>query len=128
MEAFLGGAPRRTDAICSASVEICESRYDRVLLSVVDTPGLDFHDGHELRLDRQVSSIVRYIDAQYADTLKEVSGRRARVWRSVLRRVAGVADEIDIDRNRRSSAKARATSTFICRSGQITETARLIPC
>ncbi|OCH91215.1 hypothetical protein OBBRIDRAFT_792494 [Obba rivulosa] len=73
MERFLEGAPKRTGAIQSASVEICESRYDRVLLSVVDTPGLDFQDGHELRLDRQVSSIVKYIDTQYADTLNEES-------------------------------------------------------
>ncbi|EMD39843.1 hypothetical protein CERSUDRAFT_112110 [Gelatoporia subvermispora B] len=73
MEGFLEGTQKRTEAIRAVSVEICESRYDRVLLSVVDTPGLDFQDGHELRLDRQVSSVVRYIDSQYADTLNEES-------------------------------------------------------
>lgn len=55
-----------------ACVEICESRVDRVLLSVIDTPGLDFQEGHELKLERQVSSIMKYIDLQYADTMDEV--------------------------------------------------------
>ena len=54
-------------------MEICESRYDRVLLTVVDTPGLDFHESRELNLEWQVSSILKYVDQQYADTLSEVS-------------------------------------------------------
>jgi septin family protein len=52
-------------------VEICESKYNRLMLSVIDTPGLDFHDG--LALERQVSSIVKYVETQFADTLSEVS-------------------------------------------------------
>ncbi|KAI0076354.1 hypothetical protein K474DRAFT_1598255 [Panus rudis PR-1116 ss-1] len=73
MERFLRGAPKRTETIQTACVEICESKYDRLLLSVIDTPGLDFQDGHELRLERQVSAIVKYMDTQFADTLSEES-------------------------------------------------------
>ena len=72
MERFLRGAPKRTESIQTACVEICESKYDRLLLSVIDTPGLDFQEGHELKLERQVSSMVKYLDAQFSDTLNEV--------------------------------------------------------
>jgi len=60
-------------------VEICESRYDRVLLTVVDTPGLDFHESRELNLEWQVSSILKYVDQQYADTLSEVGTNASRI-------------------------------------------------
>ncbi|KAI0354919.1 hypothetical protein OH77DRAFT_1590291 [Trametes cingulata] len=73
MERFLKGAPKRTDSIQTACVEICESKYDRLLFSVIDTPGLDFQEGHELRLERQVTAVVKYLDAQFADTLSEES-------------------------------------------------------
>ena len=72
MQRFLRNAPKRTEVIQTACVEICESKYDRLLLSVIDTPGLDFQEGHELKLERQVSGIVKYLDAQFADTLSEV--------------------------------------------------------
>ncbi len=72
MARFLHGSAKRTETIQSACVEICESKYDRLLLSVIDTPGLDFQEGHELRLERQVNGIVKYLDAQFADTLSEV--------------------------------------------------------
>ncbi|THH29121.1 hypothetical protein EUX98_g5081 [Antrodiella citrinella] len=73
MESFLRGSPKRTEGIQAACVEICESKYDRLLLSVIDTPGLDFQHGHELKLERQVTSIVKYMDTQFADTLSEES-------------------------------------------------------
>ncbi|RDX42497.1 hypothetical protein OH76DRAFT_1422481 [Lentinus brumalis] len=73
MARFLHGSAKRTETIQSACVEICESKYDRLLLSVIDTPGLDFQEGHELRLERQVNGIVKYLDAQFADTLSEES-------------------------------------------------------
>ncbi|KAH9841618.1 Septin-domain-containing protein [Rhodofomes roseus] len=73
MEHFLRGTPKRTDSIQSTCIEICESRYDRVLLSVIDTPGLDFQEGHELKLERQVSTVVKYMDTQFSDTLSEES-------------------------------------------------------
>ncbi|EJF64766.1 hypothetical protein DICSQDRAFT_166922, partial [Dichomitus squalens LYAD-421 SS1] len=44
------------------------------LLSIIDTPGLDFREGHELKLERQVSTIVKYLDLQFADTLTKVHG------------------------------------------------------
>ncbi|KAF7298964.1 Septin family p-loop GTPase [Mycena indigotica] len=73
MQRFLRGSPKSTTAIETAVIEICESRFDRVLFSVIDTPGLDFIEGRELKLERQVNSIIKYIDAQYADTMSEES-------------------------------------------------------
>jgi hypothetical protein len=73
VDKFVHGSPERTQEIKTACVEICESRYDRVLLTVVDTPGLDFREGRELNLEWQVSSVLKYADQQYADTLSEVS-------------------------------------------------------
>ena len=40
MDSFLNAGTKRTQAIQTACVEICESRFDRVLFSVIDTPGL----------------------------------------------------------------------------------------
>ncbi|KAI0087872.1 Septin-domain-containing protein [Irpex rosettiformis] len=71
LERLLSGPTKRTNAIEASSIEICESKYDRLLFTVIDTPGLDFHD--ELRLDRQVSTVVKYMDEQFADTLREES-------------------------------------------------------
>ncbi|EEB92482.1 hypothetical protein MPER_09000, partial [Moniliophthora perniciosa FA553] len=73
VDRFLRGAPKATGNINTACIEICESRFDRVLLTVVDTPGLDYNEGRELKLERQVNSIMRYIDSQYADTMSEES-------------------------------------------------------
>jgi septin family protein len=76
LDRFLHGPTKHTQSIQTACVEICESRYDRVLFSVIDTPGLDFADGRELKLERQVNGIIKYVDMQYADTMSEVSWRR----------------------------------------------------
>ncbi|KAG6890627.1 hypothetical protein C0995_006603 [Termitomyces sp. Mi166 len=73
LDRFLQGSTKPTQSIETACIELCESRFDRVLLSVVDTPGLDFTEGKELKLERQVNSIIKYVDAQYADTLSEES-------------------------------------------------------
>lgn len=73
LDRFLNGSLKHTQQINTACVEICESRYDRVLLTVIDTPGLDFSDGHELRVERQVSGMIKYLDTQYADTMNEES-------------------------------------------------------
>jgi hypothetical protein len=72
MDKFLKGSTNATQAIQTACVEICESRFDRVLFSVIDTPGLDFQEGRELKLERQVNAILKYVDVQYADTMSEV--------------------------------------------------------
>jgi hypothetical protein len=66
------GGVKSTPRIHSATIDIHESRFDRVLLSVTDTPGLDFQDGRELKLERQVSNIMKYLDGLYADTMSEV--------------------------------------------------------
>ncbi|KAG6831925.1 hypothetical protein H0H92_006526 [Tricholoma furcatifolium] len=73
LDRFLRGPTKSTKSIETACIETCESRFDRVLLSVIDTPGLDFAAGKELKLERQVNDIMKYIDAQYADTLSEES-------------------------------------------------------
>ncbi|KIK99863.1 hypothetical protein PAXRUDRAFT_822315 [Paxillus rubicundulus Ve08.2h10] len=70
---FLKGGLKHTQSINTACVEIRESRYDRVLLTVIDTPGLDFSPGQELSVERQVTSVIRYLDEQYADTMNEES-------------------------------------------------------
>ena len=79
VDTFLHGSLERTQEIGTACVEICESRYDRVLLTVVDTPGLDFRQNRELNLEWQVSSILKYVDQQYADTLSEVGANKSRI-------------------------------------------------
>ncbi|KDR82809.1 hypothetical protein GALMADRAFT_57922 [Galerina marginata CBS 339.88] len=73
LERFLKGSAKATEDIQTACVEICESRFDRVLFSVIDTPGLDFLEGRELKLERQVNTVIKYVDAQYADTMSEES-------------------------------------------------------
>ena len=73
MDRFLQGTTKHTQSIQTACVEICESRFDRLLFSVIDTPGLDFAEGRQLRLERQVNGIIKYLDSQYADTMSEVS-------------------------------------------------------
>lgn len=51
---FLSKSRKGTRAIQKASVEITEGRYDRILLTLIDTPGLRFGDGEELALERSV--------------------------------------------------------------------------
>ncbi|KAI9443089.1 septin family protein [Lactarius indigo] len=70
---FMRGGVKATPRIHSATIDIHESRFDRVLLSVIDTPGLDFQEGRELKLERQVSDIMKYLDGLYADTMSEES-------------------------------------------------------
>lgn len=72
LDRFLKGGLKHTQAIDTACVEICESRYDRVLLTVIDTPGLEFTPRNELNVERQVTDIIKYIDEQYAATMNEV--------------------------------------------------------
>ena len=100
------GGVKATPRIQSATIDIHESRFDRVLLSVIDTPGLDFQDGRELKLERQVSSIMKYLDGLYADTMSEV--RLVRYLRQV-----GV-NELIIPRNPKSCDKVRVTSMCTC--------------
>ncbi|KAF9450588.1 hypothetical protein P691DRAFT_773844 [Macrolepiota fuliginosa MF-IS2] len=73
LDKFLDDAAKSTSAIQSTTIEISESKFDRILLSVIDTPGLDFQEGRELRLERQVNAILRHVDSQYADTMNEVN-------------------------------------------------------
>ena len=108
VDRFLKGSTKATQAIQTACVEICESRFDRVLFSVIDTPGLDFQEGRELKLERQVTSIIKYVDAQYADTMTEV---RAFFNVSTLTRPNRFS------RSPRSSDRAKETNIFICESG-----------
>lgn len=88
-------------------MEISESRYDRVLLTVIDTPGLDFGEGRELSVERQVTNIIRYIDQQYADTMIEVR-RFAYVWM--------VGGFLMYRRRAKSFGRVKETNIFTCRS------------
>ena len=72
LDRFLKGGLKRTQTINTACIEICESLHDRVLLTVIDTPGLEFTPGKELTVERQVTNIIKYIDEQYAATMNEV--------------------------------------------------------
>ncbi|KAG6377157.1 septin family protein [Boletus reticuloceps] len=73
LDRFLKGGLKHTQTINTACIEICESRYDRIHLTVIDTPGLDFSPGKELSVERQVTNIIKYIDEQYAATMNEES-------------------------------------------------------
>lgn len=108
VDQFLKGSTKTTQAIQTACVEICESRFDRVLFSVIDTPGLDFQEGRELKLERQVTSIIKYVDAQYADTMTEV-----RVSFDVFTPIRPNQSF----RSPRLFDRAKETNIFICESG-----------
>ena len=103
---FLRGSLERTEEIKTACVEICESKYDRVLLTVVDTPGLDFHESRELNLEWQVSSILKYVDQQYADTLSEVS--------TTTSNMPACASSHRLSRKQRLSDSPKGISIFTC--------------
>lgn len=72
IKAFCEAPIRHTKTLKSLSVEVCEERHERVQLTVIDAPGFDFEQGHELDLERGVSSVVRYLDTQFAETMGEV--------------------------------------------------------
>jgi hypothetical protein len=57
--------------LATAVVELAESPSERLLLSVIDTPGFDFRDNKELALERQVSSVLKYVNDLYAETMDE---------------------------------------------------------
>lgn len=73
VETFLATSRKGTKELRTACVEIAENRFDRVLLTLIDTPGLDFSEGKELRLERDVTSLVRYLDLQFDETMGEES-------------------------------------------------------
>ena len=50
-----------------------DSPSENMLLSVIDTPGLEFGAGKELVLEQQINSLVREIEGRYADTMIEES-------------------------------------------------------
>ncbi|CEL62540.1 Septin-9 OS=Homo sapiens GN=SEPT9 PE=1 SV=2 [Rhizoctonia solani AG-1 IB] len=62
---------RPTRDISTLTLEVPHS--DRLVLTVIDTPGLDYSDGAELELEKAVTGLVKYIDSQYTETLGEES-------------------------------------------------------
>jgi len=60
---------RPTRTLTTSTVELSGS--ERVVLTVIDTPGLDYSEGAELELEKAVTALVKYIDTQYAETLGE---------------------------------------------------------
>ena len=73
VETFLASSRKVTTGLRTACIEIAENRFDRVLLTLIDTPGLNFAEGKELRLERDVTSLVKYLDLQYDETMGEES-------------------------------------------------------
>jgi septin family protein len=73
VETFVSKSRKSTRSLQTACVEIVESRFDRVLLTLIDTPGLNYAEGQELDLERSVSSLVKYLDNKYDETMGEVS-------------------------------------------------------
>jgi len=73
VETFLSTARKSTKELRTACIEIAENRFDRVLLTLIDTPGLDFSDGKELKCERDVTALVKYLDLQYDETMGEES-------------------------------------------------------
>jgi septin family protein len=71
VESFLAHKPKATKEIKSLNVEIIASISERLLLTVIDTPGLEFSSGRELVLEQQTNGIIREIDKRYAETLIE---------------------------------------------------------
>jgi septin family protein len=69
---FLSKSRKSTRGLQTACVEIAETRFDRVLLTLIDTPGLNFEEGKELGLERAVSGLVKYLDLQFDETMGEV--------------------------------------------------------
>ncbi|KAG8907706.1 hypothetical protein FRB99_002502 [Tulasnella sp. 403] len=70
---FTEGATKQTKALKTVAVEVCEERHERIHLTVIDTVGFDFEEGKELELERGVSSLVKYLDTQFAETMGEES-------------------------------------------------------
>ncbi|PVF97315.1 hypothetical protein CPB86DRAFT_707200 [Serendipita vermifera] len=71
VETFMSKSRKSTRSLQTASIEIAETRFDRVLLTLIDTPGLSFEEGQELSLERSVSSLVKYLDNQFDETMGE---------------------------------------------------------
>jgi len=51
---FFSRSRKSTRSIQKASIEITEAHYERMMLTLIDTPGLRFGEGEELALERSV--------------------------------------------------------------------------
>lgn len=60
-----------TESITTLQLEILDSPATSLLLTVVDTPGLDFNPGKELVLEGQVRAVVREIERRYGESMVE---------------------------------------------------------
>ncbi|CAE7062823.1 unnamed protein product [Rhizoctonia solani] len=56
-----------------STITVDSSSSDRLVLTVIDTPGLDYSEGAELELEKAVTGLVKHVDSQYAETLGEES-------------------------------------------------------
>ena len=74
---------------------------------------MDFAEGRELKLERQVGGVIKYIDQQYADTMSEVT-RLYLLYPWLLL--------IGLSRSRRSSVRVKEINTFICEWSRIPHT------
>ncbi|KZT39916.1 hypothetical protein SISSUDRAFT_1044871 [Sistotremastrum suecicum HHB10207 ss-3] len=71
LERFLHGPTKHTKSIKLTRVEVLDSPSERLTLTAIDTPGLNFDVGMELELESQVRDIVKFIDDLYMDSLEE---------------------------------------------------------
>lgn len=70
--ASLDALPARPTRVLSTTTTELPG-VDRLVLTVIDTPGLDYSPGAELELEKSVTALVKYVDTQYAETLGEES-------------------------------------------------------
>lgn len=80
LQMFRQSSGRPTSSISTATVEILQSAPnrvpgidDRIALTCIDTPSLDYSEGKELALELSISELVRYIDLLFAETMAEES-------------------------------------------------------
>jgi septin family protein len=80
LQTYRQSSGRPTTAIKTATFEILQgapnrtpSMDDRIAVTCIDTPGLDYSESKELALELSVSEIVRYLDLQFAETMVEES-------------------------------------------------------
>jgi septin family protein len=107
VESFMSKSRKSTRKLQTACAEIAESRFDRILLTLVDTPGLAFDDGQELVLERSVSALVKYLDMQYNESMGEASNSNT---------VLSLGIELtSLYRNQKSFVKTKETNMFICK-------------
>ena len=61
------GGARPTYTTSTLGAELAEARFDRLLLRVTDTPGLDVRPGRELVLERQLGALISGLEQRFKE-------------------------------------------------------------